>query len=437
MSDIEIGLLGMVILVACILSGMTVMIALGLVGTVGLSILVGPQGSIGLLRSLFYDVTHSFHFSVIPMFLLMGFFAMRAGLGEDLFEAATKWLGGLRGGLAIATTGGAAAFGAASGSSIGTTTLFTKLALPQMLDRGYDKRLASASIAISGTLAVMIPPSALVVVYGILTESSIGALLIAGVFPGLVFAVLLGIATSLWVRSNPKLAPVIPNTATLKEKLWSLRLAGPLAIVIIGIIGGLYAGIFTPTEAGAIGALVTFLMAVLRQRGIRGVQIGAVVSDTVQTTSMIFGIIMSALVFSKFLALSGLAGLIGDFLTNADVNRWVIVALVTVLYLFLGMLMDAPPLLAISLPITHPVMLDLGFDPVWFGIYVVLLCEIGAITPPVGINCFVVQGASDGLVELEDVFKGLLPYIAAGIVMLVVLCFFPDLALYLPSTMTK
>ena len=393
MSDIEIGLLGMVILVACILSGMTVMIALGLVGTVGLSILVGPQGSIGLLRSLFYDVTHSFHFSVIPMFLLMGFFAMRAGLGEDLFEAATKWLGGLRGGLAIATTGGAAAFGAASGSSIGTTTLFTKLALPQMLDRGYDKRLASASIAISGTLAVMIPPSALVVVYGILTESSIGALLIAGVFPGLVFAVLLGIATSLWVRSNPKLAPVIPNTATLKEKLWSLRLAGPLAIVIIGIIGGLYAGIFTPTEAGAIGALVTFLMAVLRQRGIRGVQIGAVVSDTVQTTSMIFGIIMSALVFSKFLALSGLAGLIGDFLTNADVNRWVIVALVTVLYLFLGMLMDAPPLLAISLPITHPVMLDLGFDPVWFGIYVVLLCEIGAITPPVGINCFVVQGA--------------------------------------------
>ncbi len=437
MSDIEIGLLGMVILVACILSGMTVMIALGLVGTVGLSILVGPQGSIGLLRSLFYDVTHSFHFSVIPMFLLMGFFAMRAGLGEDLFEAATKWLGGLRGGLAIATTGGAAAFGAASGSSIGTTTLFTKLALPQMLDRGYDKRLASASIAISGTLAVMIPPSALVVVYGILTESSIGALLIAGVFPGLVFAVLLGIATSLWVRSNPKLAPVIPNTATLKEKLWSLRLAGPLAIVIIGIIGGLYAGIFTPTEAGAIGALVTFLMAVLRQRGIRGVQIGAVVSDTVQTTSMIFGIIMSALVFSKFLALSGLAGLIGDFLTNADVNRWVIVALVTVLYLFLGMLMDAPPLLAISLPITHPVMLDLGFDPVWFGIYVVLLCEIGAITPPVGINCFVVQGASDGLVELEDVFKGLLPYIAAGLVMLVMLCVFPDLALYLPSTMTK
>ena len=435
MSGIEIGLLGMLALVACILAGMTVMVALGLVGTVGLSILVGPEGSIGLLRALFYDVTHSFHFSVIPMFLLMGFFAMRAGLGEDLFEAATRWFGGMRGGLAIATTGGAAAFGAASGSSIGTTTLFTKLALPEMLNRGYDKRLASASIAISGTLAVMIPPSALVVVYGILTESSIGALLVAGVFPGLVFAFLLASATWLWVRVNPALAPVIPNTSTWGQKFWSLRLAGPLVLLIIGIIGGLYIGVFTPTEAGAIGALATFLMAIIRQRGIRGIQIGSVVGDTVRTTAMIFGIIMCALVFSKFLALSGLAGAIGDFLTTADVNRWVIVLLVTVLYLFLGMMMDAPPLLAISLPITHPVMLNLGFDPIWFGIYVVLLCEIGAVTPPVGINCFVVQGASDGLVRLEDIFKGLLPYIAAGLVMLMILCLFPQLALYLPSTM--
>ena len=200
MSGIEIGVLGIVALTVCILSGMNVMVALGVVGTVGLGMIAGPNGTIGVLRAVFYDTTHSFHFSVIPMFLMMGFFAMRAGLGEDLFEAATKWLGGMRGGLAIATTGGAAAFGAASGSSIGTTTLFTKLALPEMLSRGYDKRLASASIAISGTLAVMIPPSALVVVYGILTESSIGALLVAGVFPGFIFAFLLGLATWLWVR---------------------------------------------------------------------------------------------------------------------------------------------------------------------------------------------------------------------------------------------
>jgi tripartite ATP-independent transporter DctM subunit len=281
----------------------------------------------------------------------------------------------------------------------------------------------------------MIPPSALVVVYGILTESSIGALLVAGVFPGLVFAFLLGLATWLSVRFNPALAPLIPNTSTFRERMWSLRLAGPLLLLIIGIIGGLYAGVFTPTEAGAIGALATFIMAIIRQRSIRSIGIPKVVSDTVQTTAMIFGIIVTALVFSKFLALSGLAGAIGDFLTTADVNRWVIVLLVTILYLFLGMMMDAPPLLAISLPITHPVMMELGFDPVWFGIYVVLLCEIGAVTPPVGINCFVVQGASEGRVQLEDIFKGLLPYIGAGLLMLLILCLFPQLALYLPNTM--
>jgi tripartite ATP-independent transporter DctM subunit len=436
MTGLELGCVGIVGLVVCILSGMNVMVALGIVGTLGLGALVGPTGTIGILRATFYDTTHSFHFSVIPMFLLMGFFAMRAGLGEDLFEAATRWLGGMRGGLAIASTMGAAAFGAASGSSVGTTTLFTKLALPEMLNRGYDKRLASASIAISGTLAVMIPPSALVVVYGILTDSSIGALLIAGVFPGFVFAILLCGATWYSVWRNPDLAPLIDNKFTFGEKMWSLRLAGPLVLVIIAIIGGLYAGVFTPTEAGAIGALVTFLLAIIRQKGIRGVQVGAVLKDTIQTTAMIFGIIVTALVFSKFLALSGTAGAVGDFLTNADVNRWVIVLLVTLLYIVLGMLMDAPALLAISLPITHPVMLSLGFDPVWFGIYVVLLSEIGAVTPPVGINCFVVQGTSGGLVDLEDVFKGLLPYIFAGFVMLFILCLFPQLALFLPSTMT-
>lgn len=435
MTGIEIGLVGILGLVVAILSGMNVMVALGLVGTLGLAALAGMDGTLGVLQTVFFNTTHSFHFSVIPMFLLMGFFAMRAGLGEDLFEAATRWLGGMRGGLAIATTMGAAAFGAASGSSVGTATLFTKLALPEMLDRGYDKRLASASIAISGTLAVMIPPSALVVVYGILTDSSIGALLIAGVIPGIVFAVLLCGATYLWVWKNPALAPLVPNTATFGEKMWSLRLSGPLLLVVASIIGGLYAGVFTPTEAGAIGALVTFFLAIVRRRGLRGIQVAEALKGTIQTTAMIFGIIIAALIFSKFLALSGLAGMVGDFLTTANVNRWVIVLLVTLLYLFLGMLMDAPALLAISLPITHPVMIHLGFHPVWLGIYVVLLAEIGAVTPPIGINCFVVQGASGGLVRLEDVFKGLLPYIFAGLVMLVLLCIFPELALYLPGRM--
>lgn len=435
MSHLVIGLFGTAGLFAGILIGINVMVVLGLVGALGLLALVGLDPATAVLSTIFFNTTHSFHFSVIPLFLLMGFFAMRAGLGEDLFEAATKWLGGLRGGLAISTTLGAAAFGAASGSSVGTATVFTKLALPQMLNRGYDKSLASASIAIAGTLAVMIPPSALVVVYGILTDSSIGALLIAGFIPGILFAILLCVAIWIRVRLNPALAPQEIQKYSLREKLWSLRMAGPLVLVIITIVAGLYLGVFTPTEAGGIGAALTFLLALIRHRGLRGIQMRETLLETMRTTAMIFAILMCALVFSKFLALSGVTNSVGDFLSGLQVNRWLIVALVALIYLALGMLMDAPALLAITLPITHPVMMNLGFDPVWFGIFVVLLVEIGAVTPPVGINCFVVQSASSGRVQLEDVFKGLLPFVIAGLVMLVLLCIFPQIALFLPERM--
>ena len=435
MNSLLIGIVGIACLFAGILLGVNVMVVLGLVGAVGLAAIVGFNASTALLSTVFFDTTHSFHFSVIPLFLLMGFFAMRAGLGEDLFEAASKWLGGLRGGLAISTTLGAAAFGAASGSSVGTATVFTKLALPQMLDRGYDKSLASASIAIAGTLAVMIPPSALVVVYGILTDSSIGALLIAGFVPGILFALILCLAIWIKVRMNPDLAPIETAKFTLKEKVLSLRMAGPLVLIIIAIVSGLYLGVFTPTEAGGVGALLTFVLALVRHRGIRGVALRETLMETMRTTAMIFAILMCALVFSKFLALSGVTNTLGDLLTGLDVNRWVIVTFVALIYLALGMLMDAPALLAITLPITHPVMMKLGFDPVWFGIFVVLLCEIGAVTPPVGINCFVVQSASEGRVQLEDIFKGLLPFVTAGIVMLVLLAVFPQIVLFLPERM--
>lgn len=435
MSNLAIGLIGTGSLFAGILLGVNVMVVLGLVGAVGLAALVGFGAATSLLSNVFFETTHSFHFSVIPLFLLMGFFAMRAGLGEDLFEATTKWLGNIRGGLAISTTMGAAAFGAASGSSVGTATVFTKLALPEMLDRGYDKSLASASIAIAGTLAVMIPPSALVVVYGILTDSSIGALLVAGFIPGIVFALILCVAIWLTVLRRPELAPVDDTRYSLREKIASLRLAGPLVLVIVCIVSGLYLGVFTPTEAGAVGAALTFLLALVRHRGLRGIDIPATLLETIRTSAMIFAILISALLFSKFLALSGTANAVGGFLTGLDVAPWMIVVLVSLIYLALGMMMDAPALLAITLPITHPVMMDLGFDPVWFGIYVVLLVEIGAVTPPVGINCFVVQAASEGRIQLEDVFKGLVPFIFAGFFMLLLLYLVPQIALFLPSRM--
>jgi C4-dicarboxylate transporter DctM subunit len=435
MASLEIGFLGVVALFASILLGINVMVALGAVGALGLTAVVGFHAATSMLSTVFFETTHSFHFSVIPLFLLMGYFAMRAGLGKDVFEASHKWFGALPGGLAISTTLGAAAFGAASGSSIGTATVFTKLALPQMLDHGYDKRMASASIAIAGTLAVMIPPSAVMVIFGILTDSSIGELLIAGVIPGIVFALVLCGATLLTVWRHPEYAPRSKERFTFAEKVYSLRLAGPLILVIGSIIFGLYFGVFTPTEAGGIGAGVTFLLAVLRQRGFRGLELLATLRETVKTSAMIFAIIICALIFSRFLALSGVANTLGDFLTGLDVNRWVIVLIVVLIYLVFGMMMDAPALLAITLPITHPVMMKLGFDPIWFGVFVVLLVEIGAVTPPVGVNCFVVQATSEGRVELEEVFAGLIPYVLAGFGMLILLSLFPQMATFLPQTM--
>jgi C4-dicarboxylate transporter DctM subunit len=435
MSGVWVGAVGIVFLLLAILLGANVMVALGMVGALGLVGVLGFEASTSMLSTIFFDTTHSFHFTVIPLFLLMGYFSMAAGLGADMFEAATKWLGNLKGGLAIASTMGAAAFGAASGSSVGTATVFTKIALPEMLDRGYDKSLASASIAIAGTLAVMIPPSALVVVYGILTDSSIGGLLIAGIIPGIVFAVLLCVATYITVARNPELAPMTRVEYSWRERLLSLRLAGPLLLIVGAVITGLYVGVFTPTEAGAVGAFLTMVLAVIRRRGFAALALTKTLLDTIRATAMIFGIIICALLFSKFLAVSGMSNALAGMLTGLQVNRWIVLLLIVVIYLLFGMMMDAPALLAITLPITHPVMLKLGFDPIWFGIFVVLLCEIGAVTPPVGINCFVVQAASEGRVSLEEVFKGLLPYVFAGLVMLLLLCLFPQMATFLPQTM--
>lgn len=435
MSDLAIGFFGIFALLGAIVLGAPIMMALTAVGFAGIALLSGFTPSISITGTLYFNVVSSFHFSVIPMFLLMGFFAMRAGIGTDLFDACTKWFGRLPGGLAVASTGAAAAFGAASGSSVGTATLFTKLALPEMVQRGYNRGFAAGSIAIAGTLAVLIPPSALMVVYGILTNAAIGRLLIAGIIPGIVFATLLGLTILLIAMFNPAIAPADTRRYSWGERFWSLRMVGPLFLVIAIMLGGLYGGVFTPTEAGGVGALVTFVMAIIRQRGFRGLELGKTLLETVSLTAMIFAIIIGGLLFARFLALSGVSGFIREILVDGGLEVWVVVLIVTLVYLILGMLMDAPSLLAISLPITHPVMMGLGFDPLWFGVYVIILAEIGAVTPPVGINCFVVKGAAGNLVTLEQIFRGIMPFMVPCLLMLGLMLLIPEMALFLPRNM--
>lgn len=435
MPDLVVGILGIGLLLVSILGGAPIMVALTATGFFGIIVLKGIVPATAILGTIFFSVVNGFHFSVIPMFLLMGFFAMRAGIGNDLFDAAQKWLGRLPGGLAVASTGAAAAFGAASGSSVGTATLFTRLALPEMISRGYNRGFAAASIAIAGTLAVLIPPSALMVVYGILTDSGIGKLLIAGILPGAIFATLLVATIMIVALLDPAKAPAETQSYTWGERFWSLRMVGPLFLVILIMLGGLYGGVFTPSEAGGVGAFVTFVMAIVRQRGFRGLHLGETLMETVTLTAMIFAIIIGGLLFARFLALSGASGGIRDLLVEGGLSPLVVVTIVTLVYLVLGTLMDAPSLLAISLPITYPVMLGLGYDPLWFGVYVVILAEIGAVTPPVGINCFVVKGAAGDLVTLEQIFGGLWPFLLASFLMLVLMIIWPDMALLLPRTM--
>lgn len=435
MSEVTLAIVSNIALVVLILAGFNVMVALGVIGMAGLWYLGGVNVMISSLSTVFYSSTANFSFSVVPMFLLMGFFAARAGLGEDLFEAAVKWFGRLPGGLAVATTGGCAAFGGPSGSTVGTVMLFTKLALPPMIEHGYDKRLASASIAISGAIAALIPPSAMIVLYGILTDVSIGKLLLAGTIPGIAFAVFICGATIVSVMINPKLAPKIEQRFTWAERLWAIRLIGPLVFLIVLIVAGLYFGVFTPTEAGAAGAVTTLAMALWRQRGKGFGWVRQSILDTVQGSAMIFGIIVCGLIFSRFLAYGGITELIGDMLTGLDVEPWVIMLIITGIYIVLGIMMDAPAMLAVTCPVTVPVITSLGYDPVWFGVYVVVLAELGAITPPVGMNCFVVKSSADGLVSLEDVFKGVTPYILASLAFLWFLYLFPEMALWLPAHM--
>ncbi|MFM9269701.1 TRAP transporter large permease [Halomonas elongata] len=434
MYNLFIGFAGTGLLFLIVIFGAPIMLALTSVGFAGILLMNGFVPSISLLGTMIYPVVSAFHFSAIPMFLLMGFFAIRAGIGDDLFDACSKWFGRLPGGLALASTGATAAFGAASGSSVGTATLFTKLALPEMIQRGYDRGFAAASIAIAGTLAVLIPPSALVVIYGILTNSAIGKLLIAGILPGVIFATLLAFTVLSIAFLSPHKAPASDQRFSWKERLWSLRMIGPLAIVIFIMLGGLYAGVFTPTESGAVGAFATFIMAILRC-GPRNIHLGHALTETVVLTAMIFAIIIGGLIFARFLALSGVSVFIQDVLVNGGLDVWVVVTIVTLVYLLIGMLMDAPSLLAISLPITHPVMMSLGYDPIWFGVFVIVLAEIGAVTPPIGLNCFVVKGAAGNLVKLEDIFRGLAPFLLTAFLMLGLLLAFPEIVLWLPSQM--
>jgi tripartite ATP-independent transporter DctM subunit len=426
------GFLGLFLFLALIFIGMHIAFAAALVGLVGLWVVAGSDPALTSVGILPHSITAKYVFTVLPLFIIMGHFAFFARFTQDVFWTGRQWVGWLPGGLASATVVGGAGFAAASGSSLAAAAVLTKVALPELEKFKYDPKLAAGSIAAVGTLAATIPPSALIVIYGIMTEQSIGKLLVAGFLPGFLTAALFVVQITLRAWRNPSLGPSVRGV-TWRERMVSLK--GVWGVVFLAglVMGGIYSGIFTPTEAGAAGAAGALIIGVALRRLSRG-NLGQALLDTGRTTGMVFIIIVGILIFVRFLAITRVPYDIGEFLAGLPVPPVVILIGILLLYLVLGAFMDAIGMLLLTLPIIFPLSQSLGFDPIWFGILVVIMCEIGLLTPPVGLNIYVVKGVAPHI-PLEDMFRGVIPFVLTMFVVIALLVAFPQIVLFLPNTM--
>lgn len=427
-----ICVIGFLIMLALILLKVHVGLSMGIVGLLGCFYMIGPVGS-AALKTISWAHTAKFELAVLPLFILMGMFISNSGIAIDLFEAASKWLGKVRGGLLIATTLSVGLFGACSGSSVAAATTFTKIAFPRLIEHKYDPGLSGAAIAAGGTQAALIPPSALLVFYGIMTELSIGKLLVAAVFPGIISVIIYVVAVWLALRISPSKGPGV-MVYTLKEKLQSLRGVWAVPVIFVVIIVGLYLGFFTPSEAGAVGALAAFTVAVIKA-GFKKAGSLQSLQDTANSTAMIFLILVGAHLFAKFVALTRVPNQIADFLMGLQLETITILIFLLFLYMLLGCIIDAVGMIALSIPVVYPVIESLGIDGIYFGILLVKVAEIGLITPPIGINCFVVKGVAGPGLGTGQLFKGITPFLIADIATLALLVAFPSITLWLPGNM--
>jgi tripartite ATP-independent transporter DctM subunit len=422
----------LVLLFVLLAAGMPIGFAMALSAFVGTLLLIDPQASLALLGQTAYDTAVTYNLSVVPMFVLMGYIAGGAGLSEALYRACNAWLGHRRGGLAMATIGGSGAFAAICGSSLATAATMAQIALPEMRRYNYDDRLATGAVAAGGTIGILIPPSIIMVIYGLLTETSISKLFLAGFVPGLLTVAGFMLAIAVMTRINPRLGPPAAPASTA-EKLAALRSVWGPALLFLLVIGGLYVGVFSPTEAASIGAVGAFVLGVIN-RGFDREALGQALIDTVRTTAMIFTILIGAILFNNFLILASMPTLVSGWIASLPLGPTAILFVIIGMYLILGCLLDSLAMILLTIPIVFPIVSALGYDPVWFGIIVVMVVELGLITPPIGMNVFVIKGIARD-VPLETIFRGVTPFIIAQVILILILIAFPQIALWLPSTM--
>jgi C4-dicarboxylate transporter, DctM subunit len=433
-TPMTVGLIGIGFLFILLFLRMPVGLVMALVGFVGFAFLTSLEGAFGILRSVPFVTSASYDLSVLPLFLLMGSFAFYSGMSEGLYYSAYKWLGGSPGGLAMATIVGCSGFAAVSGSTLATAATMGMIALPEMKKYRYDPALATGAVAAGGSLGILIPPSSILIIYGVLTEQSIEKLFMAGVFPGLLLALLFVLSIMARVMVNQKLGPPGAKTG-FAEKMASLRDCWGVLVLFIVIMGGLYMGLFTPTEAAGVGAFGVFLFALFRGRLTKENFIAAL-TETMRTTAMIFVIVIGAMIFGYFLAISRLPYELATFVSTLPVSPYVILIVILVVYLMLGCIMDTLAMVILTVPIFYPVILKLGFDPIWFGVIMVLVSEMGVITPPVGLNVYVIHGVAKD-VPLFTIFRGILPFLCMMILCIILVILFPQIATFLPDLMGK
>lgn len=432
MTPLTIGIIGICVLVFLLFSRMSIGLAMGLVGFAGFAYLAGIRGGLGVLRTVVYSTFASYDLSVIPLFILMGSFCFYAGLSKDLYDAVHSWLGQLRGGLAMATIGACASFAAICGSSLATAATMGTVALPEMKRYKYDHRLATGAVAAGGTIGILIPPSVILILYGIITGQSIGKLFMAGFIPGVLQALFYMVVIYILCKTNPLLGPPGPKTSLL-NKVAALKNSWIVLALFIVVIGGIYLGVFSPTEAAGVGAFGAFAFGLARRRlGWRLMKES--LADTGKTAAMIFVIMLGAMILGYFLAISRLPFVLADTVSALPLNRYIILIVILFVYLVLGCIMDSMAIMLLVTPIFFPVITSLDFNPIWFGILVTRLTEMGLITPPVGLNVYVIHGVARG-VPMQDIFRGIIPFLFSDVLHVALLISIPQLSLFLPSLM--
>jgi len=429
---IEAGLIGLGFLVVLLLLGTPVGFAMAFVGFIGMAYLKGLPPALNVMGSTYFVNLGYYLFAVIPFFLLMGLLLASAGVGRDLYNTTYAWVGHQPGGLSMATVAACGGFAAICGDSLPTGVTMGTVALPEMKRFNYDDSLATGCVAAGGTLGILIPPSIGFILYAIITEESIGKLFIAGIIPGILLMSLFMLTIYVRCRLNPKLGPPGPRT-TFKEKIISLKGTWVMIALFLLVIGGLYSGIFTPTEAGAIGAFAALIIGLAWRRFTRKSVITSFL-DSGATSSMLFIILGGVFIMGYFLAVSRVPLVVSDFVAGLHVSRYLILVLILFIYVILGMLMNIGPIILLTLPIFFPTVVALGFDPIWFGVIMVIMMEMGQITPPIGMNVFAIAGVARD-VPMWTIFKGIFPFVIMQALMIAILIVFPQIATWLPSLM--